>query len=235
MTEIRQSCRRTVPAVFLAGVLAIGGCVTPSMQESSRSPDQAQLDQYADSYMLQGAAIGAVLGAAAGCGLMAAIGEDCAAGAIGGGVIGAGAGALGGRVIATNQQTYASEEQRLEALAASAEQELQQAQAARRASERVVATHREELDRLQNQVAANQADSAQLQAALNEAERDRQQMVRARDGLSSQVAVLNEAVLGPNADSDLVQQRNALRAEVDLLDEQIEALTGEIQSVEGVV
>jgi hypothetical protein len=231
--------------VLVAASLAVGACAGGGMfGPGPRSADQASLDDYAESYTVQGATLGAALGAVLGCAAGLLVDSDsgtgssmgnCAVGAVGGGALGAMAGAAGGQIIAANQQQYASEEGRLEALNQSAGAELEKARAARAAAERLVAGHTAELRALKEEAARDEAAVGRLETALEEAEYDRDQMMRAREGLEEQVAILDEAAAEPGASRQLVKRRDELRRELSLLDRQIDALTGEIEDAEGVV
>ena len=115
--------------LIAAPLVALGACASTTNQNGYDEPDdptaaQEELygysDEYAEEYALQGAAIGAVLGAAVTC-----IFIECDAGSV---AIGAGAGAavgaLGGSIVGTQQQEYASNSDRLDAMTDAAENHL---------------------------------------------------------------------------------------------------------------
>jgi hypothetical protein len=188
--------------------------------------------------MAMGALAGATLGAVVGCtasALLAATGSDdggalCVAGLAAGGL----AGAAGGAAIAENQEDYAAEEARLEALSRRAGDELAEAWVTRAAAERLVAAHTAEIAALQAEAVRDEAALVRLKAALGQAEADRDRMVRVRDELIGRVAAIEVAV-PPDADRTLWKRRQALRREVELLDAQIRALTEEIVAGRSIV
>jgi hypothetical protein len=191
-----------------------------------------------DGYMAMGALAGATLGAVVGCtagALLAATGSSdggalCVAGLAAGGL----AGAAGGAVIAENQEAFAEEEARLEALSRHAGEELAEAWVARAAAERLVAGHTAEIAALKAQAVRDEAALVRLKVALGQAEADRDRMVRVRDELIGSIAAIDVAV-PPDADRTLWKRRQALRREVELLDAQIRALTLEIDDARGIV
>jgi hypothetical protein len=177
-----------------------------------------------------GCAAGALIAVGGGDG-----GEVCLAGAAAGGAIGGLMGAAGGSAIADNQEGYAAEEARLEALSQSAGDELAQAWADRAVIERLVASHAAELRVLKGEAMRDAAAIGRLEVALGEAAYDRDRIAAARNDLDYKVAILDEASASPAADGVLIKRRDALRREVELLDGQIRALTDEIEAAQGIV
>ena len=243
MTFPPRTARHAI-CVFLAGSLALSGCVTTASRPNNPSQQQNALYDYAESFPAQAALGGAVIGAMIGCGLGILTAENgkgaaCATYGAVGAVGGAALGAAGGYIIAENQKEYAREEDRLNALSDGADRELEAARRARAAAERVTVAHRSKIASLRQSYNAGHVSREQLQFAVNEAKYDRDQIARAKGGLDAQIGVLDEKMreqqqAGRSVPSKLLEQRNALQSERDQLDRQIQALNGEIQKTEAV-
>lgn len=234
-------CKRILSTVVAAAML-LGAC---AKQPPPGTNDQVILRDYADSYSYSLAQALGLAAAIAGCGIGIITAEDsqnesaerriqrrierCLVGAAIGGTVGVVAGAIGGQVIAANQKVYATEEARLNALNAAAEQELSVARRATSAAKRVVDGHKRSLAALQREAAGDTAAAERLRSEIAAAEFDREQMIEARKGMSDQVEILSAEAQKLPA---LRRRRDALRDEVGKLDTQIGVLTGAIEQAE---
>ncbi len=235
---VRPGKRNT--ALILTAALLLSACASGT-RPSNPSAEQSALYNYTDSFPAQGAAVGAVAGAILGCAIGAIAsrnkGAGCAIGAAAGGVGGAALGAGGGYLAAANQRQYANEEQRLYSLARAADLELEKARNARRDAEQIVASHRTKIASLQEGYKARKVSESSLERAVEEARYDRDQIERASGGIEDQISDMQDAIdsaAGSNSPNlrALVQRRNALLAERNLLNQQLVALDIEIDRAE---
>lgn len=226
--------------LIAAPLMALVGCASTGNDNAHDEPDdpsaaQEELynysDEYSEEYALQGAAIGAILGAAITCAFI-----DCDAGSV---AIGAGAGAavgaLGGSIVGTQQQQYANNSDRLDAMTEAAELQLADARRARQAAESVVAAHKAELANLKDQYSKGQISQEDYKDRLEDARYDRTRLSSARDALSDQIYALDRelSAQGPSYKKDKLEKlREELAAERERLDQQLSDLTSDIDSAE---
>lgn len=238
------SAGRRNTALFLAASLLLSACASSGTRPSNPSAEQSSLYNYSDSFPAQGAAIGAVAGAILGCAIGALAsrnkGAGCAIGAAAGGVGGAALGAGGGYLARANQQRYASEEQRLASLTRAADLELEQARNARRDAEQIVQGHRSKIASLQEGYKARAVSEQTLERAVEEARYDRDQIARASEGIEGQISEIQSSIdqsAGSNSPNlrALVQRRNGLLAERNMLNQQLVALDIEIDRAEALL
>ncbi len=232
-------------SIAFAAALGLSACASSGTKPVNPSNDQAALYDYADSFATEGAVTGALLLGAVGClaGVLVADANALAACAIGGAAGAAGGALLGGGAgyaIGSNADYYANEEARLRALSEAAEFELIDARRARQGAENAVAGHRERLGQLQASVKAGTANRKALERALEVARYDQDQIGRAREGLEDQISELDNGIWqaqerGVRIPSRLTKKRNDLVGELNLLNQQYNALTAEIEGAEAAV
>ncbi len=235
---------KTATALLLVSALLLSACTSSGARPRNPSAEQSALYNYADSFPTQGAAIGAVAGAILGCtiGALASKNEaaGCAIGAAAGGAGGALLGAGGGYLIAENQRQYANQEQRLDGLTKAADLELDKARNAGKNAQQIVQGHRLKITTLQEGYRAKKVSEASLEHAVEEARYDRDQIGRASEGIESQLSVIDDGITAaansrsPNFQT-LVQQRNALLNERNMLNQQLVALDIEIDKAEALL
>ena len=242
--EDRKANGVRATAVILIAALLLSACTTSARRPSNPSAEQSGLYDYADAFPEEGAVLGLAAGALLGCvvGALASSnkGAGCATGAAAGAAGGALLGAGGGYLIAANQRDYASEEQRLMAMSEAADTELEKARKARKDAESIVADHRQTIVRLGEGYKTRQVSERQLEQAVDEARYDRSQIVRAIDGIEKQLETMDENIQEASdrnnpSYKDLLQQRNALLTERNILNQQMTALEIEIERAEGLL
>ncbi len=240
--DFRAGKRNT--ALILAAAMLLSACASSGTRPNNPSAEQSALYNYADSFPAQGAAIGAVAGAILGCTIGALAsqnkGRGCAIGAAAGGLGGAALGAGGGYLVGANQREYASEEQRLYAMSKAADVELAKARNARQDAQQIVAGHRQKIASLEEGYKARKVSEASLERAVEEARFDRDQIERVSSGLEDQISAVQSSIArsagssSPNLNA-LVQRRNALLNERNLLNQQLVALDIEIDRAEALL
>ena len=226
--------------LIAAPLMALAACASSGNNSAYDEPDETSAaqeelygysDEYSGEYALQGAAIGAILGAAVTCILI-----DCDAGSV---VIGAGAGAavgaLGGSIVGTQQQEYANNSDRLDAITESAEAHLSDARRARQAAESVVAAHKADLADLKDQYSKGQISQEDYRDRLEDARHDQGKLSNARDALSDQIYALDRELSSqsPSYKKDKLEGlREELAVERERLNQQLSDLTSDIDSAE---
>lgn len=230
---------RDTPLGWSLLLLALVACASvdgePDDPLGSASDDRRTLQDYAAGETAQGALYGAGIGAAAGCASIILADdrdlESCLKRAAVGGALGAAAGAATGYVIRDRRDRYAVDEGRLEERLRLARAEVEEAQEAGDAAQRVVADHRATIERLESEVARGEASHEELEHAVSEAREDAEQIRQARRGLERQVASMDAELAELRerrieAPAELAHRRDELRQELARLDRQLQTLTG---------
>ncbi len=170
---------------LLVAALALGGCATGQGLSGRSSPIQAQADDFKLT-VVEGAAVGAIVGGLAGAVLSGGDYRRIAQGA----VIGGGIGAVGGFMIAGQKQDYASKEDALDAVVSDSRQRNDKLTRILATTDKVVAQRRQELASLKSATADAkrardikqalladlEADKAALEQALEHAKKHGEQM-----------------------------------------------------------
>ena len=163
----RLAPHAVVKPLACAMVLALGlaACSTTGSgfgaDESNLTPAQRELRQEAERFnqtVLEGALTGALIGGIAGALLSE---DDPLAGAAIGAGAGAAVGAGAGYFVASQNEEYANEEQRLEAQVAAAQEDVARYERIVLSTERVVNEYRQRIARLDSQYAAGQVTAAE--------------------------------------------------------------------------
>ena len=246
--------RRQLIVLFSCAALALAGCSngyshksSSSKNDSSLSHDQQVLRANAErvdpanageNTAGEGAALGAILLGALGCGIgLLATGGDgkgCAMGA-GAGVI---AGAVGGYVLGSNvadkQRDYANREDMLFDVIASADDEIAANQAAVAAAEGVNRQHQQRLAQLNEQYAQKKITKKKYEREVEEMAEDRDAMALAVQTNYDKIAELNQLIAegGKSGQIAMLQQRrDTLAAENAALESELDQLTAMLASV----
>lgn len=226
-----------ISAVALSGCLATGpgGSSDPLASYSSarvRNVD-GQPVSYAQTYTMQGAGVGALAGA----GLGYAVGRDTEAVLIGAAIGGILGGLVGNNIGRTTEDMAAQQLTAEEALQR-VTLELDQATAARRQAEQVVAEKRTQLHDASADYRQRRIDAQQMGAVLKDAQVRLAQMQGASDRLGDAIGDVEQRLQvegAGNAKADeMRRQRDQLSGEKVLLERQIAALTSELSQAPAV-
>jgi hypothetical protein len=230
MIEKGKSMNHAFFAALAMAALALAGCAGG---DGGSRADGRDSPGGVSSQPGQGALYGAGVGAALGCAsvlLTDGDARDCLERAAIGGVIGAAAGAAGGYLVQQRDGSYAIAEQQLEQRLAAAEQELAEARRTRAAAEHMVGQHERDLARLSEAVEEGRASYVLLDRAVAHAREDARAVAEQNTVLKRQVAALEaetEALEGNDVavPPELARVRDQLRLEQDRLERQLRILT----------
>ena len=225
----RRASARTLLCLFLAAGVTVAGCQSSrGVSDDSLTPAQRQLRAETDRFnqtVAEGAVAGAVIG-----GLIGALAADdnrlagAAIGAGAGAVVGAGAGFF----VASQNESYASEEARLNAEIQAARQEVASYQRIVSASQRVVDQHKATIARLNTQYRQGQITAGQYRQQTAGIQGDIDSIEAAIGNNREQTQAIQQRLTelrrqGRNAAS-LAQAEAQLRAQRQQLEAQLDEL-----------
>jgi outer membrane lipoprotein SlyB len=244
--------RRQLVVLVSALALALAGCSSgggyrSKGDSSNLSRDQqvlrANADRVADPESAgdnttgEAMALGAVALGVLGCGIALLAGGDgrgCAIGAGVGAAVGAAGGYALGSDVAEKQRDYASREDFLYDVIASADDEIAANHQAVAAAERVNRQHEQRLAQLNKQYAAKQVSKKKYENEVEEMSVDRDAIAIAVDTNRQKIAELDRLIAegGKSGQIALLQDRRAaLAAENAALQDELQELTALLSSV----
>lgn len=223
MIAISKSILHKVIVVFLTGAL-VAGCVTPGGSfgsDANLSSDERQLRQQQaefDRTVVGGVVAGAIAGALIG----ALLGRDSKGALVGAGV-GATAGGLAGSYVANKKKQHASEQARLASVRADVQKDNQKVAQVISVTERVMARNENELVQMKRLVASGGKRRQDMTALVSKVEAN-------RNALQGTIANLKKRRTEYyQASSSTGNGNTATRAEISVLETQIQDLEGKVE------
>ena len=224
--------------LVLALILAVGvaGCATSngSVDEASLTPEQRQLRTEASRFN-QTIGEGAVVGALGGALLGALLGgDDPLAGAAIGAAAGAAVGAGAGYFVASQNETYATEEARLNAQIEAARRDAARYRTIVDTTRSVVDGHKRNIARLNRQYRSGQITASQYQTEVASVSGDLESIQSLIDENRTIVGAYDQEISGMRASqqnpgqlvaarNEMIRQRQNLEAEYEELLEAVDA------------
>ena len=223
-------------ALALVLTMGIAGCATGggSADDPSLTPEQRQLRAEASRFnqtVGEGALIGALGGAALGALLG---GDDPLAGAAIGAAAGAAVGAGAGYFVASQNESYATAEARLDAQIEAAERDASRYRTIVATTQSVVDGHKQNIARLNGQYRAGQITAAQYQTEVASVSGDLESIQTLIDENRTIVGAYEDEITNMQASrrdatqliaarNEMVRQRQSLEAEYDELLEAVDS------------
>jgi len=232
-----------IVACALLGACSYSGSDVTKVAETAAPADalpapttdaQAKLRQQADTStktVLEGAAVGAAVGALAPVALNAAGAKLGNAAPAIGAAAGAAIGGLAGAYVDQKQKEYASLEDQLDSVIQDARAKNQQARDLTATMRTVLDEHKRQLSKLRAGIRRGTATQEQLDAELASARADKQVMDKAVNGTRDNLKIFTDTRDAMKAKASTAKDR----AKVTALDSEIRALSGRINTMSGIV
>lgn len=223
----RSAWPRQVTVALLIPALLVSGCATTRPTSPTATQDQKRLEQLSEAYnetLAEGCLVGAGLGAGIGA---AANSRDRALGALIGAGIGTIVGCAAGSYMGNLQNSYATEEDRLDAVVADLQRDNQALSNMIPVARNVVADNRARIDELNAAVAKGRMSRAQAAEQLDDLDATRGQLQSTLTSARKRLADQRQAVAQNSSNAD--PQRVAVaNAEIRKKEQQIAALEAEL-------
>lgn len=232
----RSTSTRAVAAV-MAGIMLLGGCAA-SQPTRPLTPQEARMRAQASDFkrtIAEGVGLGILGGAAVGAGLGAASnrrdrGEGAIIGAIIGGVVGGIAGGFTGHYYAQKKQSYANEEQRLDAIIADLQDQNRSLATLVDATKTVCQADEQKLAQIQSDLAAQRITRAQADRQLKTIDDNREVLEATLADLRKRQSEWRE--VANEARQDTNSNRIAeLDSEIATLESRIAEMEGELNAL----
>lgn len=223
----RSAWPRRVTVALLIPALLVSGCATTRPTSPTATQDQKRLEQLSDAYnetLAEGCLVGAGLGAGIGA---AANSRDRALGALIGAGIGTIVGCAAGSYMGNLQNTYATEEDRLDAVVADLQRDNQALSNMIPVARNVVADNRVRIDELNAAVAKGRLSRAQAAEQLDDLDATRDQLQSTLNNARKRLGDQRQAVAQNSSNAD-PQRVAAANAEIRRKEQQIAALEAEL-------
>lgn len=216
-------------AALIVATMALGGCmpaVSGFSNDQNLTADEKRLRAQSEDFtvsVVQGAAVGAVLGGAAA--ILTGNRDDAVKYAAAGAALGGGA----GYYVAKRKEQYATEEARLNSMIADVEQDNDSLQQYAATANRVIDADMKRINELENKLAAGEISKGQAEQELAQVKNNQKNITASIEGLNKKLEAYQTAAKEMEQRNDVpYEQVSAYNDKVAKLQSQIKALEGDL-------